>query len=255
MCGAIEARRPRRIRRAISDARHGLTDEQEDRLIQCLTKQHLDNPSSPQAARDELIVNLLLKLGIRAGELLSLKVSDFNFQTNEVLIARRPDDDEDPRRYHPNAKTCDRLLPISNDLVRLLQSYILKHRRKSDAARRHPYLIISHRKGPVEGMPLSQNGLAKIFQRLSVCASLPGLTPHILRHTSNDRFSELMDLNRVGPVEEEKMRSFMMGWREGSGTAATYTRRHVRRKARDAAIKLQETIGVPKNTTPKKRAP
>ena len=88
---AIEARRPRRVRRAILNARQGLTHEDENRLLKCLSEQHLENATSPQACRDELIVHLLLKLGIRAGELLSLKVGDFNLRTNEVLIARRPD--------------------------------------------------------------------------------------------------------------------------------------------------------------------
>jgi hypothetical protein len=43
----------------------------------------------------------------------------------------------------------------------------------------------------------------------------------------------------VPNAKEEKMRSYMMGWKEGSGTAATYTRRHTERMAREAQLKLQ----------------
>jgi hypothetical protein len=30
-----------------------------------------------------------------------------------------------------------------------------------------------------------------------------------------------------------------MGWKEGSGTAAVYTKRHTRKKAREASLQLQ----------------
>ena len=47
------------------------------------------------------------------------------------------------------------------------------------------------------------------------------------------------------PIDEdyqEKVRSYLMGWREGSGTAATYNKRFVRNKANKAAIDLQENM-------------
>ena len=34
----------------------------------------------------------------------------------------------------------------------------------------------------------------------------------------------------------------MMGWSETSGTAATYTRRHIRKKAQAASLELQKNI-------------
>ena len=42
-----------------------------------------------------------------------------------------------------------------------------------------------------------------------------------------------MDKRGASPAEEDKMRSYIMGWKEGSGTAATYTRRHIENKAMD----------------------
>jgi len=43
------------------------------------------------------------------------------------------------------------------------------------------------------------------------------------------------------------MRSYLMGWKEGSGTAAHYNKRFVKKKANEAALKLQEgMIRVPK---------
>ncbi|MFG3453101.1 hypothetical protein [Stutzerimonas stutzeri] len=40
--------------------------------------------------------------------------------------------------------------------------------------------------------------------------------------------------------EEENARSFIMGWSETSGRAQTYNRRHIKEKAQQAALALQE---------------
>lgn len=159
MAEAIEAKRPRRARRAIVSAPKGLEHAEESLLLNFVSEQAF----RASACRNELIVHLLIKLGLRAGELLALRVSDFDLQRNEVLIARRPDDEADGRRHQPTAKTCDRLLPISNELARLVQRYVIKHRRAARGAKRHPFLIVVHKEGPHEGSELTASGLAKIF--------------------------------------------------------------------------------------------
>ncbi|KZL13096.1 hypothetical protein PsAD26_01866 [Pseudovibrio sp. Ad26] len=42
-------------------------------------------------------------------------------QRMTVTIVRRPDDPEDPRRREPNAKTADRVIPISDRLATILE--------------------------------------------------------------------------------------------------------------------------------------
>jgi integrase len=86
--------------------------------------------------------------------------------------------------------------------------------------------------------------LNKVFVVLRrKCPDLPDdLAPHVCRHTWNDKFSEDMDKAKVSEETEKKMRSRLMGWSETSGTAATYTRRHVQRKAREASLALQKKI-------------
>jgi integrase len=85
-------------------------------------------------------------------------------------------------------------------------------------------------------------GLAKILTKIQRAepSLLASLTAHVLRHTNNDNFSELMDNSKASEAAEEKQRSYVMGWKEGSGTAATYTRRHTEKKAREASLKLQQ---------------
>lgn len=48
-----------------------------------------------------------------------------------------------------------------------------------------------------------------------------------------------MDAQKVPEAEEEKLRSYLMGWVQGSRIAATYTRRHTREKAKQASLELQ----------------
>jgi hypothetical protein len=48
----------------------------------------------------------------------------------------------------------------------------------------------------------------------------------------------------VGQARQKKRKCvlILMGWKEGSGTAGTYTRRHIENKAREAALLLQQSM-------------
>jgi len=151
-----------------------------------------------------------------------------------------PDDPEDPRFHEPNTKTRDRILPFEDDLATLIEEYILTVRNKTSGAARHPFLFTA----AGTGQPLSLAGVTKVFSTLrNKISDLPdNLTSHVLRHTWNDRFSEMMDQNNVSEAEEKKLRSYLMGWSEFSGMAATYTKRYVRQKANEASLDLQKKI-------------
>lgn len=237
----IRARRPRKGARITSNARQGLEDAAQRELFEISEVDSPNNPFRPIVrARNYLIVRLVFDLAIRAGELLSLKVADFDFVTNEVVIARRHDDIDDPRPQQPVVKTRDRRLPLSQDLADAVLRYVSIHRRKVASARLHPFLFVVHQPGKHLGNPLSSKGLGKVFSTMKHSSpALSELCCHALRHTANDRFSELMDDENVPAPREEKLRSYAMGWKEGSGTASIYTRRHTARKAKEAALKLQ----------------
>tara|TARA_R110002074_G_scaffold67567_2_gene158917 strand:+ start:5507 stop:5890 length:384 start_codon:yes stop_codon:yes gene_type:complete len=121
----------------------------------------------------------------------------------------------------------------------MTRQYVVELRGARPQARKHDFLFVAE-----SGAPLSMSGLAKIFKVLR--ANIPDLpadlTPHLLRHTWNDRFSEEMDQNKVPEETERKARSYLMGWSETSGTAAVYTRRHVREKAKRVSLDLQERV-------------
>jgi integrase len=242
MTKSLRKRRPRKTRGSTVYARRGLTETQQELLLELIRRGSDKNPFSRELQRrNQLIVLLLYYLGLRAGELLALRISDFDLQQNTVLVARRHDNLNDLRDYQPVVKTADRRIPLAEPLVNAVTSYILQERSLIPAAKRHDFLFVTHQPGPFVGRPLSIKGLTKVFSVIQVAMpdELGELTPHVLRHTANDRFSALMDRKKAGAAEEEKLRSYIMGWKEGSGTAATYTRRHTETKAREAALNLQ----------------
>jgi integrase len=116
----------------------------------------------------------------------------------------------------------------------------MNHRAVQPGARKHDFLFVSED----NGAPLSISSLTKIFLILRTkCPDLPrDLSAHVLRHTWNDRYSETMDKRQVAEESEKKMRSYLMGWSETSGTAAIYTRRHIRKRAQEASLAMQERL-------------
>ena len=90
---------------------------------------------------------------------------------------------------------------------------------------------------------MSLAAMGKVFEKLRTqCSDLSGISAHILRHTWNDRFSEQMDESNISVDREHKIRSYLMGWAETSGTAAEYTRRHTRKAAMAASLALQSAL-------------
>lgn len=220
------------------ERKKGITKQQEKRLLAVLKPDSPENPW-PDAfvrTRNYLIVRLLLDLGLRKGELLGLKINDINFSDNTIRIARRPDDPEDPRRRKPQAKTSARILSMSNGLADLLKAYLSEHRFGRGDARRRPFVFVSE-----GGAPLALNSVDSFFS--AIRQSFPELSPisaHLLRHTWNDRFSELVHGTMKEP-EEKQLRNYLMGWSHKSKMAANYTGRYVEEKAREMSLKLQNT--------------
>lgn len=237
--GAIDARLPTGDGRGHLGEREGLDSESVKELLRVIDPDSPDNPwrDEHSRVRNQLIILWLYFLGLRRGELLGVCISDVDFRKGSVIVARRADNPHDSRKNQPNVKTRAREIPLSQLLQDKTSSYVMKYRAALPAARKHGFLFVASN----SGVPLSIPSFAKIFNVLRAkCPSLPrNLFAHLLRHTWNDRFSEEMDKRGVGEETEKKTRSYLMGWSETSGTAATYTRRHVRKKAQEASLKMQ----------------
>lgn len=190
--------------------------------------------------RNALMFTILRLTGMRRGELLNLKIDDFDFKTEVVRVVRRPDSAGDSRQYQPLAKTRERTIPLTPELIVRISDYITKYRNKVPGARKHGFLFVTHKSGPNQGWPLSNSSFGKFISGLTEMAStLEGFHAHALRHHWNYEFSKLVSEKGITPEREEKLRSYLMGWQETSGTARTYNRRHIREEAGKAVIELQ----------------
>ena len=242
----IKSRRP--VKRGRNrDQDRSLDEVQLEALFEIIKVGSEHNPFGEQVQRrNRLMILILYYLGIRGGELLNLRISDINFAKHQLKIVRRADEKDDPRIQEPNAKTLERTIPLGELLSKELHEYIAGDRRKVTNAKRNNFLFITHKKGPTIGQPISKSSYYKIFNIVkSVAPQLYELTGHKLRHTWNRKFSEKMD-SIDKPVSEEKqdqIRSYVMGWKQGSGTSTHYNKRFVQEQAQKAALALQSNSG------------
>lgn len=253
MKSGLESRRPPKKGRNQVGREKGLEKEQVAVLLEIVRPGSEFNPFEDTGVqfRNRLIILLLLYLGIRGGELLNIRASDIDWSLNQIVVARRADEKADPRNQQPLVKTLDRRLPMKDTLLEAIREYISKYRNKVPNARRHDYLLVTHKSGPTQGQPLSHSSYMKIIKLMAGAApDLFGLHGHELRHTWNNEFSEMLDQmdNPLSEEEQEKRRSYLQGWKEGSGTAAVYTRRFVKKQAMEAGLKLQNGMSrIPEN--------
>ncbi|EHR41220.1 phage integrase family protein [Alishewanella jeotgali KCTC 22429] len=242
----IKSRRPsRKGRNNVED--RSLDDVQLEALFEIIRVGSEFNPFTPEVQRrNRLVILLLYHLGIRGGELLNIKIEDIDFSKHQLKIVRRADEIDDPRINEPNAKTLERILPISETLIKELHDYVTKDRRKVPNANRNGFLFITYKAGPSVGQPLSKSGYNKLMRVVkAVSPQLFFLTGHKLRHTWNRKFSELMDDmdNPPSEAKQEQIRSYLMGWKPSSGSATHYNKRFRQEQANKAALALQKSSG------------
>lgn len=221
----------------------GLTDAEVIRLLEIADPLSQQNPwgrgrSAEMIAlrsRNELSVRLMLAFGPRRGDLLKIHTGDVKTHGAEptLWIRRRPDDPKDPRVWEPNAKTEERMLPLDSSLARLLDDYIQKYRALITGHKKSPYLLLAE-----SGRPLSARAFNDIFKALG--AHIPGIHPHQLRHTHNDRLVKHCRENGVPEKEMVQHAKYINGWL-GDNTGI-YTKRSAREAARKISMKVQRQV-------------
>ena len=66
------------------------------------------------------------------------------------------------------------------------------------------------------------------------------MTPHVIRHDWNGRFSEASDEIGLAEAEEKQARNYAMGWKKGSEQSADYLVRRTREKATEVSLRMQD---------------
>lgn len=243
MVAQIKANRPKISDKTDEDrSDFHLDDSVLDTVEEVLKPGSTSNPVTDMGLqfRNALMFTILRLTGMRRGELLNLKTEDFDFAKNTVKIVRRADSVGDPRTYQPVAKTRERTFPLIPELMQRVHEYIAKFRNKIPGARKHGYLFVIHRLGKTVGWPLSNSGFGKFIASLSTLADeFSGLHTHALRHHWNYIFSRNCDKDGITAEREQKLRSYLMGWSETSGTASIYNKRHIKEAAGKAVMGLQ----------------
>ena len=238
---AFRASAPRKGGRSKVGARQGLSQEEQDRVIDLVRP---GSPNNPWARgytqqRNFIMVAVLLATGMRRGELLGLQIKDVGQSTPTLKVLRRADAVEDRRGIQPNTKTGDRILELHPTLMRRLWSYINEARYSIRTARKHPFIFVAD-----DGNPLSLASMDKLFKAIrEACPGLSvRLTSHVMRHTWNDRFSEEAEKLELSDVTEERARNAQQGWSDNSKSASVYTRRHAATAGRKVSMAHQEKL-------------
>ncbi|MNJ23867.1 site-specific tyrosine recombinase XerC [compost metagenome] len=243
MIARIKANRPKtggKVQKDRSDIH--LDESLLDRIGEILRPGNESNPVADLGLqyRNALMFSLLRLTGMRRGELLNLRIEDFDFAKNTLKIVRRADSPDDARVYQPLVKTRERTFPVIPEVMGLVHEYVSKYRNKVPGVRKHGYLFVTHRPGPTQGWPISNSGFGKFIATLSGLADgLSDVHAHALRHHWNYMFSLRSDKLEMPEGREQKLRSYLMGWSETSGTAGIYNKRHIKEEAGKALIGLQ----------------
>lgn len=242
MVFTIKAHRPGKANKSDTDRDEiHLSDAVIQAIEEALKPESDDNPARDEGVklRNALMFFILKFTGVRRGELLNMRIGDINFAENTIAVVRRPDSNLDSRKIQPAVKTRPRRMRIAPSLIEKIKHYVLKHRSKMPGAKRHDYLFVTHKAGPTQGAPMSLGAFSKWMGQIAEIVEGAGFHAHALRHNWNYQFSRLADEKGMSPQEEEKTRSYWMGWSETSGTAGTYNRRHTKEKAQQAGLELQ----------------
>lgn len=196
--------------------------------------------------RNYLQLLILYSTGMRVGELMALRIEDINSHLNTISVIRRQDDGVDQRKNKPHAKTRGRDLELDSEIINILEYYISSYRDLTASSNLHPFIFISHQ-GSTKGQAMSIDALASVFKKIRKhikAKDISFFTPHSLRHAWNCRFSKHCDLNRetISFTEETEMRCYLMGWSPRSKMAEIYNKRHIKEKAKEVSMGLQNDL-------------
>ncbi|EFJ0783701.1 site-specific integrase, partial [Escherichia coli] len=215
-----------------------LNEEEIKVLFRLLEIGGIENPFHKEVqVRNRLIFTLLLNLGLRAGELLNLKIDDFDLRDNTLSVVRRHDSKEDGRSYQPLVKTGERVIPLSDELAREIFDYISNSREKMTKRKKHNFLFVAHCTGKNAGEPLSISAYEKVISTLKRASpELYNLSGHRLRHSWNYMYSKGIEGAELEYNRRKDLRNYLMGWSKESIMCDRYNYKYISQQEKDVVL-------------------
>ncbi|EKG8771005.1 site-specific integrase [Escherichia coli] len=221
-----------------------LNEEEIKVLFRLLDIGGIENPFHKEVqVRNRLIFTLLLNLGLRAGELLNLKIDDFDLRDNTLSVVRRHDSKEDGRSYQPLVKTGERVIPLSDELAREIFDYISNSREKMTKRKKHNFLFVAHCTGKNAGEPLSISAYEKVISTLKRASpELYNLSGHRLRHSWNYMYSKGIEGAELEYNRRKDLRNYLMGWSKESIMCDRYNYKYISQQEKDVVLKVYKSV-------------
>ncbi|EHU4672308.1 site-specific integrase [Escherichia coli] len=221
-----------------------LNEEEIKVLFRLLEIGGIENPFHKEVqVRNRLIFTLLLNLGLRAGELLNLKIDDFDLRDNTLSVVRRHDSKEDGRSYQPLVKTGERVIPLSDELAREIFDYISNSREKMTKRKKHNFLFVAHCTGKNAGEPLSISAYEKVISTLKRASpELYNLSGHRLRHSWNYMYSKGIECAELEYNRRKDLRNYLMGWSKESIMCDRYNYKYISQQEKDVVLKVYKSV-------------
>ncbi|EOR5455804.1 tyrosine-type recombinase/integrase, partial [Escherichia coli] len=221
-----------------------LNEEEIKVLFRLLEIGGIENPFHKEVqVRNRLIFTLLLNLGLRAGELLNLKIDDFDLRDNTLSVVRRHDSKEDGRSYQPLVKTGERIIPLSDELAREIFDYISNSREKMTKRKKHNFLFVAHCTGKNAGEPLSISAYEKVISTLKRASpELYNLSGHRLRHSWNYMYSKGIEGAELEYNRRKDLRNYLMGWSKESIMCDRYNYKYISQQEKDVVLKVYKSV-------------
>ncbi|EKH46007.1 tyrosine-type recombinase/integrase [Escherichia coli] len=221
-----------------------LNEEEIKVLFRLLEIGGIENPFHKEVqVRNRLIFTLLLNLGLRAGELLNLKIDDFDLRDDTLSVVRRHDSKEDGRSYQPLVKTGERVIPLSDELAREIFDYISNSREKMTKRKKHNFLFVAHCTGKNAGEPLSISAYEKVISTLKRASpELYNLSGHRLRHSWNYMYSKGIEGAELEYNRRKDLRNYLMGWSKESIMCDRYNYKYISQQEKDVVLKVYKSV-------------
>lgn len=131
--------------------------------------------------RNQLIFKILYETGLRIGELLHLRINDYDLpepfkKVGYIYLIDRGNLDDEDRQL----KTGERIIPVSTSLLEEIDEYVMYHRPQFDDC---DYIFVNHLRNI--GLATSRGTIEELFRKAYKLSGFERkkITPHSLRHT------------------------------------------------------------------------